>query len=62
MVREITRSEAEKLFDESAVVSSCVEQNESELRVLLKLTDDDACLVTYNLKNQQKSYFYSHNE
>ena len=62
MVREITRSEAEKLFDGSDVVSSCVEQNESELRVLLKLEDDNACLVTYNLKNQKKNYFYSHNE
>lgn len=62
MVKEITRLEAEKLFDESAVISSSVEQSESELRVMLKLTDDNACLVTYNLKNQQKSYFYSYHE
>ena len=59
MVKEITRYEAEKLFFQSDVISTEIEQDDKALCVLLTLSDNNSCLVKYDLKNQEKSYFVS---
>jgi hypothetical protein len=41
----------------SRVISSKIEQDMNELRVRFRLTDQQSCLVKYDLSDQSKSYF-----
>ena len=56
-MRQISRKEAESIFEKSRVVSSDIKQNQAELRVILSLSDDRSFVVEYNSTNRQKKYF-----
>ena len=56
-MKQITRNEAENLFKQYQVVSSCIEQNREEMRIFLRLANDFAFLVKYNLMDHEKTYF-----
>jgi hypothetical protein len=48
---------AESLFQESQVVSSDVEQNSTELRIILNLTDNRSFVIEYDTRERRKRYF-----
>ena len=56
-MKKITREEAEQLFIVSNVLNTKVEQDENELRVSMNLSDNKSCLIKFDVKNQQKTYF-----
>ena len=56
-MKKITREEAEQLFIVSNVLNTKVEQDENELRVSMTLSGNKFCLVKFDVKNQQKTYF-----
>lgn len=56
-MKQITRQEAEALFLTSKVVSSNVEQDKGEMRILMTLSDDRSFLVRYGLLDRMKRYF-----
>ena len=56
-MKQISRKEAESLFQKSQVVSSDVKQDESELRITLTLKDDRSFVIEYNTKEREKRYF-----
>jgi hypothetical protein len=53
---QISREEAEKLFLESEVVTTKIQQDKNELRVIMTLSDNRSCHVSYNFKNRKKTY------
>ena len=56
-MKKITREEAEQLFIVSNVLNTKVEQDKNELRVSMNLSDNKSCLIKFDVKNQQKTYF-----
>ena len=56
-MKKISREQAEKLFLESKVLNSKIEQNENELRVSMILSGNISCLIKFDVKSQQKTYF-----
>jgi len=56
-MKQISRKEAESLFQESQVVSSDVVQDQSELRIILKLKDDRSFVIEYDTEEREKRYF-----
>ncbi len=56
-MKKISREQAEQLFIESNVLNTRVEQDENELRVSLTLSDNKSCLIKFDVKSRQKSYF-----
>ena len=56
-MKKISREQAEKLFIEANVLNTKVEQDEKELRVSMTLSGNKSCLIKFDLKNQQKTYF-----
>ena len=56
-MKQISRKEAESLFQESQVVSSDVVQDQSELRIILTLKDDRSFVIEYDTKEREKRYF-----
>lgn len=56
-MKQITRQQAERMIKKASVVTSQIEQDQEQLKVLIKLANNHACLVTYNLQNQEKLYF-----
>ena len=56
-MKQISRKEAESLFEESKVVSSDVVQDQSELRIILTLQDDRSFVIEYDTKEREKRYF-----
>jgi hypothetical protein len=56
-MKRISREEAELMFQKSPVVSSKVEKDRHGLRVLLKLENENSCMVKYDAGAQTKSYF-----
>jgi hypothetical protein len=56
-MKKITREQAEQLFLVSSVLNTKVEQDEKELRVSMNLSGNKSCLVKFDFKNQQKTYF-----
>ena len=56
-MKEISRHEAEKLFQASRVVSTDVEQDQHELRIKLTLENQQSFLVKYDAQARAKSYF-----
>jgi len=56
-MKQITRHEAEALFNTWKVTASRIEQDESEMRVLLLLSNQKSFIVKYNFLDHQKRYF-----
>lgn len=56
-MKQISRKEAESLFEESQVVSSNVVQDQSELRIILTLKDDRSFVIEYDTEEREKRYF-----
>lgn len=56
-MRQISRHEAESLFQQSDVLSTRVEHNPSGLKVSLQFSKDQACVVCYNRLDGEKTYF-----
>ena len=54
---KISREEAENILNSFNVVSSTTEQEGGKLSVNLNLSDNRTCVVKYDRKNQQKSYY-----
>lgn len=56
-MKKISREQAEQLFFVSNVLNTKVEQDENELRVSMTLSGNKSCLIKFDVKNQQKTYF-----
>jgi hypothetical protein len=56
-LKQISRHEAESLFQQSEVISTKIENDPSGLRVSLQLSPDQACVVYYNRADGKKKYF-----
>jgi hypothetical protein len=53
---KISREQAEKLFLDSEVIDTRIQQDKNELRVIMKLSDNQTCHVSYNFKSKEKTY------
>lgn len=58
MMKQMSRREAEALFHRSKIISTNIEQDKKEMRILLTLSNDCGFLVKYDLVNHGKSYFF----
>ncbi|MBN2102652.1 hypothetical protein JW835_01265 [bacterium] len=56
-MKQISRHEAESLFQQSGVLSTKIEHNSSGLKVSLQYSEDQACVVFYNRQDGEKTYF-----
>jgi len=56
-MKQITREEAEKLFELKEVISSHVRQDERELCLFFEYADHTSLIYKYNLQEQNKTYF-----
>jgi hypothetical protein len=56
-MKQISREEAERLFQLKDVVSSRVQQDEIELCLFFEYADHTSLIYIYNLQEQNKSYF-----
>jgi hypothetical protein len=56
-MKKISREQAEKLFLDSNVLKTKIEQDENELRISMILSGNKSCLVKFDFKDQQKTYF-----
>jgi hypothetical protein len=56
-MKKISREQAEQLFNESEVVNSSIHQDKNQLRVIMNLSSQQSCHVTYNFKSKEKTYF-----
>lgn len=57
-MKQITRREAEALFYKSKIVSTNIEQDKNEMRILLTQSNDSVFLIKYDLIHHKKSYFF----
>ena len=56
-MKEITRSEAESLFQENAVVKRHIQQSNQELSIVMAISDNTSLIVKYNVPKQTKHYY-----
>jgi len=56
-MKQITRREAESIFQRSQVISSRVEQTKKEMNIFLITADRAGFLIKYNLVDRKKTYF-----
>jgi hypothetical protein len=56
-MKKISREQAEKLFLDTEVVNSIIQQDKDQLRVVMELSSQQSCHVTYNFKSKQKTYY-----
>ena len=56
-MKKISREQAEQIFIESKVLNSKIDQDQSELRVSMTLSGNKSCLIKFDIKSQQKTYF-----
>ena len=56
-MKQITRNEAEKLINKTNVISTDVEQDKKEMRIIMQLADNNSFLVKYDILGKTKSYF-----
>lgn len=56
-MKKISREQAEQIFIEENVLNTKVEQDENELRVSMTLSGNKSCLIKFDVKNQQKTYY-----
>jgi hypothetical protein len=57
MMKQITRHEAETLFNNWKVTASRIEQDDAEMRVHFLLSNHTSFVVKYTLLDHQKRYF-----
>ena len=56
-MKKISREQAEQLFLDSEVITSSIQQDKDQLRVIMTLSTQQSCHVTYNFKSNKKTYF-----
>ena len=56
-MKKLSREKAEELIIDDNVVKSWLEQDVKELRIYLKLSDGRNCLVKYDKKQKEKTYY-----
>lgn len=56
-MKQITRHEAESIFQKSKVISSRVEQTKKEMNIFLNTANKAAFLIKYNLVDRKKTYY-----
>ena len=56
-MKKISREQAEKIFIESKVLNSKIDQDQDELRVSMILSGNKSCLIKFDVKSQQKTYY-----
>jgi hypothetical protein len=56
-MKKISREQAEKLFLDSEVLTSSIKQDKDQLRVIMTLSTQQSCHVTYNFKSNKKTYY-----
>ena len=56
-MKKISREQAEKLFLDSEVLTSSIQQDKDQLRVVMTLSTQQSCHVTYNFKSNKKKYY-----
>jgi len=56
-MKRISREQAEQLFIESKVLNSKIDQDQNELRVSMTLSGNKSCLIKFDVKSQQKTYY-----
>jgi hypothetical protein len=56
VMKKLSREEAEALFLDFDVINTVVHQDSNELRVIMTLSSNEACHVTYNYSSKEKSY------
>lgn len=54
---QLSREKAEALITDENVIRTKVEQDKTELRIFMELTDGRICLVKYNKAKKSKTYF-----
>jgi hypothetical protein len=57
VVEKISRKTAEQIFEKKSVSDSNFYQDNNEIRITLKLTNDKSIIYKYDLKNKVKTYF-----
>ncbi len=55
-MKKISRQQAEEIFLHSEVLHTQIKQDKNELRVIMSLSTNQLCHVTYNYKSKEKSY------
>jgi len=56
-MKKISREQAEQLFLDSEVLTSSIHQDKDQLRVIMTLSTQQSCHVTYNFKSKEKNYY-----
>lgn len=56
-MKKISRDQAEKIFLDSEVLKTKINQTENELRVSMTLSGNKSCLIVFDIQNQKKTYF-----
>ena len=57
MMKQITRNEAEALFNTWKITASKIEQDDAEMRVFFQLSNRKSFIVKYDFLDHQKRYF-----
>ena len=55
-MKQVSRKEVESLLSEAGIVSSDIEQDEHEIRIVLQLQNQQSCVVRYDLEARTKEY------
>lgn len=56
-MKEITREEAEKYFDRFDVSNTDIEQDTSQLRIAILLTDQKVIRIIYDIKTHRELFY-----
>jgi hypothetical protein len=56
-MKKISREQAEKLFIDTEVINSSIQQDKDQLRVVMTLSSHQSCHVTYDFKSKEKTYY-----
>ncbi|RQW08034.1 MAG: hypothetical protein EH225_00860, partial [Calditrichaeota bacterium] len=56
-MHEISREQAEELFQISRILEKKIEQTSEELKLSFSLSNKNSLQIIYNLKNHHQTYF-----
>jgi len=56
-MKEITRSEAEALFQTHSIKDRALQQTNRELLIEMNLSDNDNLIIRYDIPKREKHYF-----
>lgn len=56
-MKEITRFEAESLFQNHSVMNRTIQQSRNELSIVMMISDHRSLIVKYNVPKQTKRYY-----